>query len=34
MLGPRDFIWCEVFLVRHSRLLDEQDREEGHTNSN
>lgn len=30
-LDPAQKMWCEVFLVRHSRLLDEQDREEGHS---
>lgn len=28
-LGPGDWMRLDVFLVRHSRLLDDQDREEG-----
>ena len=28
-LGPAEWMWIDVFLVRHSRLLDDQDREEG-----
>ncbi len=28
-LGPGDWMALDVFLVRHSRLIDDQDREEG-----
>ncbi len=28
-LGPGDWMGFDVFLVRHSRLLDDQDRDEG-----